>query len=405
MKCREQSHADVVDRPAVPPLTPEQPVSATLIATIFERVLAVSPIGGDDDFFALGGDSILATALALEIEHEFGVRLPLTTLFDAPTPAMLARAVPGLAAPDHRSTTLLKAGCDAPPVFLVPGSYGWPTTFGELVRNMEIPGPIYGFRAPGLDGTVPPLARIEEFAERFLPALRAVQPHGPYFLGGYSMGGLTVFDLAHRLTAAGEEVALLALFDTYLCPWRLALTSKLAVWRRRFAHHWASLEGTPWRALPPFVLGRLRSLIGDLGIFAQPSPGLPRSGDSGWTPGMQRVVEAGKAAAAAYRPRFYPGTVTYFEARDSNAMPGHPGRTWQRLAAKLVIHLVDGDHWQMLQERSADTARQFSACVRAALAEPAIAPPRSDPAFANPKGVGRGRAQAPSVLTLEGFTS
>ncbi|MGH7067092.1 MAG: thioesterase domain-containing protein [Acetobacteraceae bacterium] len=370
-----QNQADIVDRPPAPPPTAGQPVSATLIAAIFERVLAVSPIDGEDDFFALGGDSILATAVALEIEQELGVALSLSTLFDAPTPVMLARAVAGRAAPDHRSMVLLKAGCGAPPVFLAPGWYGWPTTFGELARCMEIPGPIYGFRAPGLDGMEPPLARIEDFAERFLPAVRAVQPHGPYFLGGYSMGGLTAFELAQRLTGGGEEVALLALFDTYLCPRRLALASKLAVWRRRFAHHAASLKGKPWHALPPFVLARLRSLIGDLGIFARPSPGLPRPGDSWWTPAVQRVIEAGTAAAVAYRPRFYPGTVTYFEARDNNAMPGYPDLTWQRLAAKFVIHLVDGNHWQMMHERSADTARQFSACVRAALAAPVIAPP------------------------------
>ncbi|MGH6990300.1 MAG: alpha/beta fold hydrolase [Stellaceae bacterium] len=358
---------DIVDHPSASVPTQGGSISAAAVAAIFERVLAFSPIDDEGDFFALGGDSITATALALEIEAEFGIKLPVSILFDAPTPAMFARAAANLPARSDGPLVLLRPGSGAPPIFLVPGSGGTPTDVRSMVSHLDVSSPVYSFCAPGLD-TEPPLACVEQLADRFLAAIRAVQPHGPYFLGGYSMGGLVAFELAHRLIAAGEEVALLALLDTYISPRQSPWLSKLAIWRRRAVDHAAHLRSADWRAIPAFVLARCRGVFRDLGIMTAPSRGLPRPDDPRLTPAMRRMIESSVTAAVTYRPRFYPGTMTYFEARISDPLPAYPQLTWRRLARKLVVHVVDGDHWQMMRGRSADTARQFSECLRRAQA-------------------------------------
>lgn len=310
---------------------PADPITA--MTEIFERVLRFSSIEADSDFFALGGDSLTAVALTAEIEATFGVSVPVTSVFDAPTPTLLVASVARFSTPSRGPLVLLRPGVGAPALFLVPAAGGWPSTFDPVAMAMDVPCPIYGFLAPGLDGTEPPLTRVEQLARRFLPALRAVQSHGPYFLGGYSMGGLTALELAQTLIEAGEEVALLVLFDTYICPRRLSWRSKLAVWHRRVLHHAANVKNMSWHAMLPFALARCRSLLGDLGIAPRPSPGMPRPDDPAIPPAMCRVAAAGLAAAVAYRPRFYRGSITYFRACDSDMLPAYPDLTWQRLPA------------------------------------------------------------------------
>ncbi|MGH7188039.1 MAG: alpha/beta fold hydrolase [Acetobacteraceae bacterium] len=360
-----QDQIDIVDNPSAWMPTGGRSISAAALAAIFERVLTFSPIDEEGDFFALGGDSIMATALALEIEAEFGIKLPVSILFDAPTPAMLARAAANLPARSDGPLVLLKPGSGTPPIFLVPGSGGTPTDVRSMVSHMDVSSPVYSFCAPGFD-TEPPLASVEQLADRFLPAIRAVQPHGPYFLGGYSMGGLVALELAQRLITAGEKVALLALLDTYISPRRSPWLSKLAIWRRRAVHHAAHLRSADWRAVPAFVLARGLGVCRDLGIMRAPSRGMPRPDDPRLTPAVRRMIESSVTAAVTYRPRFYPGTITYFEARISDPLPAYPQLTWRRLARKLVVHVVDADHWQMMRGQSADTARQFSECLRRA---------------------------------------
>lgn len=378
--------ASCMTRSARSALRPESEQSGAMVETIsemFGRVLRFSPIEPDSDFFELGGDSIMATTLALEVEAEFGVRLPVSILFDASTPAMLAGAIANLETAGGTRLVRLRAGTEVSStrasVFLIPGAGGSAMAVSPFARQLDVPLAVYGLLAPGLDGKQPTASRVEHLVGHHLASIRSVQPHGPYFLGGYSMGGFTALELARALIAAGEEVALLVLFDTYISPPGLPWAIKFAVWRRRVAHHVRTLKDISPRAVLPFVLARGRSLLSDLGIARRPPPGMPSPGDIRLTPAMRRVAEAGMAAAAAYRPKFYPGTITYFEARSSDAMPGYPELTWRRLARKLVIHLVDGDHWDMLSARGADSARQFSQCVLNALAPSAKDTPPARP--------------------------
>ena len=325
---------------------------------VFAQVLGVSAIFADSDFFELGGDSILAMALAIEIQESCRMTVPATLLFDAPTPAALAQAMGERAASQPGPLVLLKEGGQEPPVFLVPGVTGSPIEFQSFTRFADIPNPIYGLQTPGLDGRQQPLRDIYDMVAYFLPSIRARQPHGPYLLGGNSMGGFTALELGCMLVGAGETVALLALFDTLITRKHLSLGQRLAVWRQRARHHAAAAKNRPLQYAASYVGGRWH------GRKSKPLP-------EHWTlvpwRGLQDVVAGAREAAVSYRPRYYPGTITFFAATDDADWPIYPEITWRRLAKKLEVRRINGDHTSLFRARAADTAGQFAGLVRSAL--------------------------------------
>ena len=136
-------------------------------------------------------------------------------IYQAPTVAALAALLENSAKSVLPPLALLKAGSEAPPVFITHGLGGSILEFFALVRHIQSSHPIYGIQAKGTDGLQDPLDRIEEMAEFYLDAIREVQPRGPYLLIGYSLGGLVTLEMAQRLSARGEKVALLAMLDAY----------------------------------------------------------------------------------------------------------------------------------------------------------------------------------------------
>lgn len=205
------------------------------VRDIWEEVLGVEGIGAHDDFFDLGGQSILAVRLTQRIKREFGLEFGIAVLFEARTVAHLAallREALASASSHHRAATdsahgereygwsvlvPIKPTGSRPPLFCVHGAFGHVLRFHALAAHLDPGQPFYGLQAQGLNGRQRPLSTIPEMARHYLEAIRRVQPHGPYFLGGYSGGGAVAFEIAQQLRATGEEVALLALIDAY-CP-------------------------------------------------------------------------------------------------------------------------------------------------------------------------------------------
>jgi amino acid adenylation domain-containing protein len=210
-----------------PPRTPRE----GLLCRLFGEVLGVSGPCADDDFFALGGHSLLAVGLVGRIRADLGVRLGIRDLFRAPTPAALAALIEERAADEHgdhgehgdhdeRAGALdvllpLRATGERPPLFCVHPAAGISWVYSGLLRALGPDRPVHGLQARGLDGRSPLATGIEEMAADYLAAIRAVQPHGPYHLLGWSFGGNVAHAMAVRLRAQGERVALLALMDSY----------------------------------------------------------------------------------------------------------------------------------------------------------------------------------------------
>ena len=185
------------------------------LTSIWQEMLGVGPISPDQNYFDLGGDSILAVQLFIRIEQELNVKLPLATLFDAPTIQELAQVLQREASASRWSPLVaIQPNGSRPPLFCIHGADGNVLIYRNLSRCLGSDQPFYGLQAQGLDGSCPPLTRIQDMAALYTKEIRKAQPHGPYFLSGYCMGGTIAFEVAQQLQADEEQIALLALFDT-----------------------------------------------------------------------------------------------------------------------------------------------------------------------------------------------
>ena len=185
------------------------------LQAIWESLLGTSPIGLNQNYFELGGTSILAVRLFAQIAKEFQRKLPLSILFEAQTIAQLAEVLQtDGASTDWSPLVTIQPNGSRPPFFCIHGGGGNVLIYRELSRHLGADQPFYGLQAQGLDGERPCLTTIEEMASLYVKEILRVQPQGPYYLGGYCMGGTVAYEMAQQLKAQGDEVALLALFDT-----------------------------------------------------------------------------------------------------------------------------------------------------------------------------------------------
>jgi amino acid adenylation domain-containing protein len=190
------------------------------LVKIWERVLGVNPIGVRDNFFELGGHSLMAVRLFNEIEKELGEKISLSTLFNVQTIEELSVLV----APKEESATTwqslvqIKPGdTESPPLFCIHALWGNILFYRDFSQYLETNRPIYGLQSKGLDGEQKPYDSIPEMAASYIKEIQSVQPQGPYFLLGFSLGGLIAFEIALQLQAQGQEIQMLTLIDP-TCP-------------------------------------------------------------------------------------------------------------------------------------------------------------------------------------------
>ncbi|NET44013.1 condensation domain-containing protein [Okeania sp. SIO2B3] len=192
---------------------PRDPVERKL-AQIWSEILDLKLVGLQDNFFALGGHSILAVRLMAEIEKHFGKNLPLVSLFLAPTIEQLADVLrQSTDSISWSSLVPIQPRGSRPPLFLVPGGGGNVIYFSQLAKYFSSDQPFYGLQSVGLDGESEPHTRVEDIAAHNIREIQSIQAQGPYLLGGHSFGGTVAFEMAQQLHKQGQEVALLAIID------------------------------------------------------------------------------------------------------------------------------------------------------------------------------------------------
>jgi amino acid adenylation domain-containing protein len=333
------------------------------LATSWTEVLGVERVGIHDNFFDLGGHSLLAVRLLAQIEKVSGKNLPLSALFRAPTVEQLAGLLlqEGWSPPSSSLIPIHPEG-SKPPFFCIHGAWGT-VGFGlRLARHLGPDQPFYGLQSPGFDGEQDPLTQIEAMASHYVNEIRRVQPQGPYFLGGLSMGGIVAFEVAQQLCAQGQKVALLALLDSvppvpvsFLRAW-VNRSQRAFVYYliRRFVLHGHNLLQLGLAEQRSYILEKARILrariasrwpLGNGSIQARHQRDIY----------PVKVREANIQAFQSYRPQTYPGRITLFLASESPVRSSLDRRMgWRELAVGgLEVCEVAGDHYNMISEPNA----------------------------------------------------
>ena len=330
---------------------PRTELEARLIA-IWEELTEFRPIGIDDDFFEVGGDSLLGARLFSMIHKTLGKNLPLETLSHAPTIERLAKLLSDTLGPasERPGIIALRASGSRLPFFAIPGTATHPLSFYHLAHLSEPEQPFFGLVYPEPSPERPYPTRIEDIAQRLLPDIRRIQPQGPYRLGGHSFGGVVALEVAHQLVALGHEVALLVLFDTWgkgfpavrPLPWRIL----------DHLEHMETLGSQEKRA---YLAERAAALRRRIAYVIRRLSAKRSAHDSAAT--FWEIQAINHKAWARYRPRPCPGRLILFRAERTPNWVGYrfedPFLGWGSLATRgIEVHTVPSDHWTLLHREN-----------------------------------------------------
>jgi len=356
-----------IDRNALPDPetergTPEpalDPLEATLIA-IWEAVLKVRPVGRTQNFFDLGGHSILAAKVFALMEKKLGTALPLAALFHAPTVEKLADVIrKSNWKPLWSSLVAIRPAGTKSPFFIVHPIGGNVLNFAGFCGHFGPDRPIYGLQARGLNNEEAPHTSIQEMASDYVCSIRSVQPEGPYLIGGFSAGGVVAFEMAQQLRAAGQQVATLALLDTEapLLPQAEGPSVVRATdWVRTFKLnlYYASRMRLKEFLIRKAINFRTRTRLMMWNMRER----------RGTQPARLTAEEGFLLAMKRYVPRPYAGNAILFCAGDAFRNPP-PRVAWQGLIeGDLDIHPISGDHDTILQEPHIGVlARLLESCI------------------------------------------
>jgi hypothetical protein len=344
-----------LDHPYVAPRYPAE----MQLAHAWEELLEVAPVGIRDDFFDLGGDSLLAAAMIAGVEDLTGVPLPASTLTAEATIEQLAQRLAGCR-PQAAPVVGLHLDGRKPPFHFLHGDYVHGGLFcRQIAHHLGPDQPCLLVTPCGLDGHPPPGA-IEDMAEQHLRAVRAWQPHGPYRLGGNCNGGLVALEMARRLTESGERVHRLIVFrasarNVRFAPLRQwvapggALLRLPGPRRRALIRHlrWF-LEA--WAPLP--ATGRSWLLLSKVSRLLRPRWRNDRQASGGslqagmGRPTLADLTQTYMDAVADYIPMAYDGTVTLlWPEREAELESAAEALVWwRRVSPHTVLDVVPGDH-------------------------------------------------------------
>lgn len=340
-------------------VAPRDEVESKLVK-LWEELLEVSPIGIQNNFFRIGGHSLLAARMIAQVEEMFSQRLDLGALARATTIAELAEVVRrGDWDEKPRSLVVIRAGGKSPPLYCVHGVGGHILPFLDLANHLGSEQPVYALQAKPVQ--LGDERTIEGLAEDYLGEVEQFQPEGPFYLAGFSFGGFVAYEMARKLEAKGKQVALLALFDTQassLPRFRDSLT-QIGYLRYRIR---AILESTLFQLSEMELASVVRNnngkeepishnerILGDVDADTVPVH-------------LWNIMVANQAALSKYVPGRYCGSITLFKS-------SYFGRGvfygWRELTCGGVnIFEVPGTHRGMMQEPNVRIlADQLSRCI------------------------------------------
>jgi amino acid adenylation domain-containing protein len=341
-----------------------------MLISIFREALGKEEIGLEDDFFELGGHSLIAIKVMKHLEERTGNRLPITSLFSAPTVEKLSHLIDkGKDTVSWRSLVPIKPTGTKPPLYIVHGSGLTVLVFSSLAKTLSPDQPVYGLQAHGLNGETP-LDTIEDIAAYYIMEILEHNPDGPYCLAGYSFGGIVAFEMARQLTAMNKRISTLAIFDTNADN-SDHLVSAPTRWKKKI-----------WRQLPKlqFIAGslvkhpratlnyqsfyfrrRVRRLLESAG-WLKPLP----TEEENLSPYANKINDCHYRALFNYRMQPYSGSIDLFRVTTRLYFLDDPIYLgWKPFAQKgIKIYDIPGDHKTFLLEpHYKEMARELQKCI------------------------------------------
>ncbi|WP_216216044.1 type I polyketide synthase [Amycolatopsis aidingensis] len=345
-------------RTAGPTLVPPRDAAERLVASVWREVLGTD-VGVTQDFYGIGGNRQKAEQVTALLVERSGRELTISELFEHPTVERIAQHLREDEPSGGSPVRVLRGQGGRAPLFLFHPGGGDTAVYHQLVQLLDTEVPVYGFDR--IDG----VASVEDRVTHYLPELRAIQPHGPYRIAGWSFGGFLAYEMAQQLRRAGEEVELLAMIDPILpLPNDTGLT-EVELLEKRFERFEEFLETSYGRrvSLPYEQLARLDD-EGQVQLLIDTmlAEGVVNSEVSDAILHHQRTSFLDARSLEHYVPERYPGRVTFFSAAD--LVPGglrdqrfdrtDPARGWDAVCPDIEVINVPGHHLSLLDPPNVD---------------------------------------------------
>jgi surfactin family lipopeptide synthetase C len=325
---------------------------------LWEETLGVEGIGVKDNFFDLGGNSLLAVTLMANVRRRFGIEIPLPALFEDATIEHLAGILAQKSgALSWSPLVALRPGGYKTPLYFIHPSGGSVLCYLPLVRSMDADRPAYGLQSPGLYAEREPFMEIEQMAAHYIEAIRALQAEGPYYLAGWSMGGMLAYEMALQLQAAGQRVGLVALLDTQATVYHDGSPEPISDEKALLDLFEALMPGSDEAFSALSFDEKLEFILQQ----AKKNFSLPQSLGVEQVRAMVNIYKTNIFAMDKYARRPYPGPLTLF--RTGNGPD--PSKGWSDLAGQGVkVIPIPGSHRQILSEPNVETlARLLDDCL------------------------------------------
>ena len=310
------------------------------LVQIWEDILDIHPVSIQDNFFELGGHSLLAIRLMSRIQKHFQINLPLAILFQNPTIEQLAyflgSSTDSLPWP---ALVPIKTNGNQSPLFCIHPGGGNVLCYHHLAYYLSSERPFYALQSVGLNPQNQPHTSIEQMATHYIQELQTVQPHGPYFLSGWSFGGLVAFEMAQQLSHQGEQIALLALLDS--SP--PSLIPKQPIDN-------AALLVELFKDRLDLCLEQLRQFELDEQLIyiveqAKHKNIVLEGFDIAQAPHLLKISQINAQAAQNYKPQYYSGSIVLFKASETDADLEY---NWGELVEHIKTDIVPGNHQDMV---------------------------------------------------------
>ena len=310
------------------------------VAAVYAELLGRDRVGADDSFFDLGGNSMVATRVVARLRAELATDLPLLWLFTDPTPAGLARRIAENTAGEDASlltpVLALRGQGRGAPLFCVHPVVGLAWSFAGLTGELDCP--VYGLQAPAIAEEAPLPESLDALAADYVARIRAVQPHGPYRLLGWCVGGVIAHAMAVRLQDLGERVTVLAMLDSFVGDVEYRSQTPVTV------GDLLGQFGTDHELVTPigeFTPDDAVALVAEL-----PGPFTELTAER-----VHRIfagIMHAQVIGAAHRPRVFHGDLLFFTAGRDDRGAGRAAGAWRdHIDGEIRDVAVDATHWDI----------------------------------------------------------